>query len=55
MGTSLLALAKSIYYNILRMQYQKKAQNRPHPSMIKTVVIVKNKNLFKNLSSPISN
>ena len=55
MGASLLALAKSIYYNILCMQYRKKAQNRPHPSMTKTLPIFKNKNLFRNLSSLISN
>ena len=38
---------------ILCMQYQKQAQNRPHPPMTNTLCTFKNENLFKNLSSLI--
>ena len=44
---------KKGFYNILCMQYQKWAQNRPHPLMTNTSFIFKNKNLLKNLSSLI--
>ena len=47
---SLKRTTNSKWAILTHMQYQKKkAPNRPHPSMTKTLFIFKNMNIFKNL------